>query len=375
MTSNMNILDVVHGWFERFVVPTEEHDLYTLTLWAAHTHFLAQTDTSPRLILASALPESGKTTALEHLERLTPDSYLMANAPSAPLLARLATAHTLLVDEADMHVASGKGAHGDLFGIINAGYRRGGTYAVLEQTSSSGMWTPSRLPVFGCVALAGISPNLPPAFLSRCVFVHLSPDALGEADETIWSEMGEAADGIAERLRSWASNTQLPSLVEHPFPEGFRGRAKELYLPLMRVAAAAGGAWPDRCMGLIQQAMLDRLADRAEGVSHLPPHISLVRHIYGVWHIADPKRTGFASTTELLSALHLSAPSTWGHTQGSRPALTSHSLAQMLRKHGIRPSQLTTGRRERGYDEHAFKKVWQALDLPSPHAESLAEAP
>ncbi|GAA1937563.1 DUF3631 domain-containing protein [Nocardioides hwasunensis] len=364
MTHDPAPLDAIHTWLERFIVPTEPHDLDALTLWAAHTHFLDQIDSSARLVLMSALPESGKTTALEHLERLTANPHLMANAPTAPLMARLATGQTLLIDEADMHVASGRGSHGDLYGIVNAGYRRGGSYVVLEQPPGGGAWVPTHLPVYGAVALAGISPSLPTAFASRCVFVHLSPDVRGEAEETLWGRLTHGATALGDQLTAWAKATTLPSPETVTLPTEARGRTRELYGPLMAVSLAAGGTWPDRCTHLVEQALADREADRADATEYLPPHILIIRDIYGIWHLADPDCSGFARTGDLLKGLHEYGPDAWGHLQGSRPALTPQRLGNMLRKHGIRPTQLSTGERERGYEVNAFRKAWEALDLP-----------
>lgn len=69
-TATGHELDEVREWFARFVCTVDESDLDLLTLWAAHTHLVVETYTTPRLILDSPVPGSGKTTVLEHLERM-----------------------------------------------------------------------------------------------------------------------------------------------------------------------------------------------------------------------------------------------------------------------------------------------------------------
>lgn len=356
----MTVLDDVRAWLARFIVPTSPGDLDALALWAAHTHTLDRAGASMRLVLTSAFPESGKTTALEHLERLTRDPVLIANAPTPAYAARVAHGRTLLVDEADTHVG-GKGDAGELFGIINAGYRPSGTYGVLAKDPESGEWVASNLPVFGAVALAGIAPDLPAAFLSRCLVVHLSPDVDGEADETVWEDIGDEADDIGRRLAAWASTVEL--VAGETMPEGVKGRMRELWRPFKRLANAAGGDWPERCDALMRRVLEDRDLDREEGINMLPPHVMIVRDIFGVWHIVDPEGDGFAATVDIVSTLRKYSPEVWGDERMHGTPLTRQRLAKMLTKQGIRSTREGSGERRRGYERAAFHRAWKAIGI------------
>ena len=53
-------MDRIRDWLERFICPMDPRDLDLLTLWAAHTHLVNETYTSPRLLIESPVPESGK---------------------------------------------------------------------------------------------------------------------------------------------------------------------------------------------------------------------------------------------------------------------------------------------------------------------------
>lgn len=365
----MTALDDVHAWLTRFVVPTTPSDLDALTLWAAHTHTLDRAGASMRLVLTSAFPESGKTTALEHLERLTCDPVLIANAPTSAYAARVAHRRTLLVDEADTHVG-GKGDGAALFGIINAGYRPSGRYGVLGKDPESGEWVATDLPVFGAVALAGIAPDLPAAFLTRCVTVHLSPDSDGEAEETVWEDIGDEADKVGAELAAWAGSAEL--LEGESMPEGAKGRMRELWRPMKRLAVAAGGDWPERCDALIQRVLEDRELDREEGVNCLPPHVLIVRDIFGVWHIVDPEGTGFGGTYDMVQALQVHNPEAWGDKRyGGASPLTRQRLARMLSKQGIRSTRETAGGRRRGYERAAFRRAWKAIGIEPDRASPL----
>src|SRR5215210_7039730 len=65
------LLEKVRGWLGTYICTVTEADLDLLTLWAVHTHLVVETYTTPRLQIDSPIPESGKTTVLEHLLRLS----------------------------------------------------------------------------------------------------------------------------------------------------------------------------------------------------------------------------------------------------------------------------------------------------------------
>src|SRR5690554_4814645 len=88
-TSVRGVLDEVRGWLSRYILTLDDVDLDLLTLWAAHTHLVTLTYTTPRLILDSPVPGSGKTTVLEHLSRLCHAPLQAASLSSPALLTRL----------------------------------------------------------------------------------------------------------------------------------------------------------------------------------------------------------------------------------------------------------------------------------------------
>ena len=85
--------------------PWWDSDLDLLALWAVHTHLVMETYTTPRLLIDSPVEESGKTTVLEHLERVVhsavhPNGHhlITGNADSA---CSKTSIRTVLIDEAD----------------------------------------------------------------------------------------------------------------------------------------------------------------------------------------------------------------------------------------------------------------------------------
>jgi hypothetical protein len=176
-----DVLGEARDWLERFVCTVDETDLDLLALWAAHTHLAVETYTSPRLVLDSPVPGSGKTTTLEHLERLCHHPVQMASLSSPALLARMLDAgmRTILIDEADRSLNPDRDGVAELLAVLNSGYKRGGTRPVLVPTKDG--WNVSEMPTYAPVAMAGNSPNLPDDTKSRCIRVLLMPDVDGTA--------------------------------------------------------------------------------------------------------------------------------------------------------------------------------------------------
>jgi hypothetical protein len=96
-----DVLGEARDWFERFICTVDDTDLDLLALWAAHTHLAVETYTSPRLVLDSPVPGSGKTTTLEHLERLRHHPVQMASLSSPALLAPDEDAPLEIIDGPD----------------------------------------------------------------------------------------------------------------------------------------------------------------------------------------------------------------------------------------------------------------------------------
>lgn len=355
------LLDDIRAWFARFVLTTTPEDLDVLALWTLHTWAIEQSWTTPRLLITAPLPASGKTTVLDHLSRLCKAPRMMANAPTKALSARLAHGSTLLLDESD------KWGNGEdvraLFGIVNSGYKRGGTYVVLEP-DETGKYVPTDFPVFGAVAFAGISPNLPDDTLTRSLTVHLLPDVNGVAEESDWEAGIEAeARSLRARIEAWAREAQLSQT--EVLPDGVTGRLREVWRPLQRVADQIGGDWPERCRALAERHRDNLAALLDDGVRNERPHMNLMRDLFGVWPAEDGAHRGFVQAEVLVELLRKHSPESWGSAQRDRDPLTIQRMGRMLATNfNITTDRVRrNGTQERGYYEHRFQPAWRAMGL------------
>ena len=307
--SQGRVLAEVRDWFARFVCTVDESDLDLLTLWAAHTHLCVETYTSPRLVLDSPVPGSGKTTVLEHLERLCLSPVQMASVSSPAMLARLLDAgmRSILIDEADRSLNPKKDGVEDLLAVLNSGYKRGATRPVLTPTKDG--WRVSEMPTYSPVAMAGNNPDLPDDTKSRCIRVLLMPDVDGTAEESDWEWIDEEARDLGKHLATWADAVRDEVRANRPdLPEGVKGRARERWAPLKRVAAAAGGRWPAVVDELATRDVERILIEREEGITQQRPHVVLLAHVREAWHDGET----FVSTEELIDRLVERHPEMWG---------------------------------------------------------------
>jgi len=330
-TATGHELDEVREWLGRFVCTTGDADLDLLTLWAAHTHLCMETYTTPRLILDSPVPGSGKTTVLEHLERLCLSPVQVASLSSPALLTRMLDAglRTVLIDEADRSLNPNKDGVAELLAVLNSGYKRGGTRPVLV-SAGDGAWKVAEMQTFCPVAMAGNNPNLPEDTKSRSIRVLLMPDIHGTAEESDWELIDEEARELGEQLAEWAEKVRVPiRTARPPLPDGVKGRARERWSPLKRVATMAGGRWPGVVDAMASKDLERIKIEQEDDIVVQQPHVLLLTHLHEVW----PKGRAFVhfvSTEGLIDPLVKKHPEIWSEESSYRRRLTAQRMGRML---------------------------------------------
>lgn len=355
-------LDSIREWLSRYLLTVTDADLDLLALWAAHTHVVNETYTTPRLLLDSPVPGSGKTTCLEHLARLCVNPVQMAAVSSPALLARLLEdgMRTMLIDEADRTLRPDKDGVADLIAILNSGYKRGATRPVLVPEKGGG-WVPREMPTFAPVVLAGNSPQLPDDTRSRTIRVLLLPDLEGRVEESDWELIEDDARLLGEQLAAWAEEHRAAIAATRPaMPEGIVGRFREKWQPLARVAAVAAGRWPAAVadMALADRAQVE--ADREDGMLTDKPHMLLLRHLAEVW----PEGAEFTATTELVAVLIATHPEAWSASSPYGRDLTVQRFGRMLATHfKLNSTRQHLKTDPRGYFLSALVAVWQRTGI------------
>lgn len=323
------VLDEVTSFLSRFSVFPSQHCAPTLALWYAHTHAVDQFYVTPRLILDSAEPGSGKTRVLEVAQYLVAVPEMTISVTTAALFRLVAAGPiTILFDEVDAIFNPKNGGNNeDLRGLLNAGYKRSATIARCVGDAKN--MKVQRFPVYAPAALVGIAGGMPATISTRAITIHMRRRRADEPVEQFRErQVARQAQPLRHELAAWidSTGTQLGD-AQPEMPQGVTDRSAEIWEPLLAIADTAGGHWPDTARAACQHFVLN------EG-----PHITSL----GVRLLADLRqlftRAGAdrMRTTEILTALCELDEAPWGDLDGK--PLTARRMAKELDRYGVEPT-------------------------------------
>jgi hypothetical protein len=364
------LLDDLRDWYATYIRPYDNTDLNLLSVFTAHTHVPVECYTSPRLQIDSSMYGSGKTTLCEHLHRLCGHGVLIGQVSSPAMMARLLFANpelpaTLIIDEADRNLKPDRQGVDDLLSVLNSGYKFGATRPVTVPDGQGG-WRVENMPTFAPVVISGNAPLLPDDTRSRCLRVLLVPDLDGVVDDTDWEMIEAGAVQLHKRISDWASSArdQIKGLSVD-LPGDCRGRMKDKWRPLMRVAVVAGGHWPQTVTDLTERDISEQQAERDDGHQSMPPAMRLIHHLHGLWNVPDALLYGrfFVPTKDLLAALKTFHPEDWSAANARGRELSAQSLGRMMNQ----AARVHTTRIEhggpRGYLYAELLPAWRRLGI------------
>jgi hypothetical protein len=303
---------------------------------------------------------------------------------------------TLLIDEADTFLQG----NDELRGILNSGYTRKTAYVVrvankagqsnfpmnakselLAENSGSGTaigrgtangtGPTTRLVRFSCWCpkiMAAIG-RLPDTLADRCIVIKMQRKTAGEICERLRNL--DALPLRRQCARFVQDHAEAIASTHPALPSNLNDRAGDIWEPLLALADAAGGPWPD----LARQAAGALTANSMES----SPITSLLIDIL----------TQFITTREdrifsrhLLAALNESPERPWSAMKNGRE-ISEHWLSQQLRPYGIRPRTIRQGElTAKGYSRNDMVDVFrryiprsevEAMFEPSPEAKAAPE--
>lgn len=321
------VLDQAAEFIGKYVVFPSPHCLTAVTLWAAHTHAGREFYVTPRLILDSAEPGSGKTRVIELLRLLVHAPILSISTTTAALYRRLDEGpRTVLLDETDAIFGKQSAPqHEDLRALLNAGYKRGAT--VDRCVGDGAKIKVVEFPVFAPVALAGLAGNMPATITTRAVTIHMRKRAPGEHVEPYRERDAEPyAEPLRTALAGWVGK-HAPQLgnARPEMPEGVVDRPSEIWEALLAVADLAGGDWPKRAREACRYFVLD--VDPGE----MSLGVRLLADLRDVFGDADRMQT-----TDILERLCAIEEAPWPDMWGK--PLDARRLSRELGRYGVAPA-------------------------------------
>lgn len=340
------LLEAVRAFAARFVAYPSEHASVAHTLWIAHCHLMEEWDSTPRIAFLSPEPASGKSRALEVTELLVPAPVEAVNVTPAYLFRKVGSDEgrpTILFDEIDTVFGPKAKDNEEIRGLLNAGHRRD---AVAGRCVVRGKVVETEeIPAYCAVALAGLG-GLPDTIMSRAVVVKMRRRAPAEQVEPFRRRVHiDEGHALRDRLAAWA--VQVADCVIWPaMPSGITDRNADVWEPLLAVADAAGGDWPE----VARVAAVSLVADANAGVPSLGIQLlSDIREAFG-----DDDQI---PTDALLEKLHRLEESPWSDLRGK--PLDARGLSSRLRPYNIKPTTLRVGASTpKGYRREDLHDAW-----------------
>jgi len=322
------VLDEIGAFVARFNAFPHPHCAPMLALWYAHTHAAQHFYITPRLILDSPEPGSGKTRVLEVAQYLVKRPEMTLNATAAAIFRLVSFGPiTLLFDEVDaIFNPKNSGNNEDLRALLNAGYKR--TATIPRCVGDAKTMRVERFRVYAPVALAGLAGNMPDTITTRAITIHLRRRAPDETVEPFRErDVLRQATPLRDQLAAWVDTIgdQLADAAP-AMPHGVEDRPAEIWEPLLAVADAAGGHWPHTaraaCTHFVAQSR-----DRAASVG-----TRLLADLRALFTTAGTDRM---RTPDILTALHRLDEAPWGDLYGK--PLDARRLARELARYGVTP--------------------------------------
>ena len=357
------LLDDLVVYFRRYVVMSPVQTT-ALALWTLHTHAFGAAEVTPYMTVTSAEKRCGKTLTLEAAELVVRNSWRASRATPAALYRKIdADAPTVLLDELDTQFKSDKEMAQAIRGILNAGYQRGGVVSVVAGQGND--MHVIDLNAFAPKALAGIG-DLPDTIMDRSIIIRL---VRRRKDEPIDRWRHKKVKAIAAPLKAacecWAAAFE-PQLqdMEPELPEALDDRAADSWEPLLSIADAVGGEWPERARkaALALSAGDARTAeDDSLGVHLLYDLRAVVGDVHAI------------SSAEVVKGLNAIEDAPWGDLNGK--PLDQRQLAKLLKPHGIKPGTVKVGPGDttaRGFYRTALQDAFTRY-LPPPSSDDLSD--
>ncbi len=353
------LLDRLHAELTSYVILPSEHAADAVCLWIATTHAIGAFEVAPRLAITSPEKRCGKSRLLDVIEATCHAPIATADTTTAALVRSIRpdTPPTLLIDEADAKFGSKRAAeqNEDLRALLNAGFQRGRD--ALRCVGPMSKVEP--FPTFAMAALAGIG-ALPDTITDRAVNVRMQrrPNGRSVAKYRLRRDKPRLKK-LGDELGKWASSVLATLRVAEPHLP-VDDRAADTWEPMVAVADAAGGSWPNRARAAC--AAMTAEAEQADTDASLGRLL-----LAGVRAVFTTAGHAEISSAELVAHLRAIEDAPW-----SAFDLDQRKLARRLGEYGVKADRIdSTGpdgkrRQLRGY---------KLTDLTDAFARYLSDSP
>lgn len=335
------LLDAMATAFRRHIVFSWKEQADIAALWSLWTHVYDCFSIAPMLAVSSPVPECGKTQLLEVVAGLSWNPLPAANITAAALFRVMDKFRpTLIADEADAWLPENE----PLRGVFNAGHKKSMAYVVRTEKVGD-EFVPQKFSTWGAKALGYIEKGftLPPTIAGRSFIIALRRKKAGEEVEPFDESAERALLLLKQKAVRWAQDhtEELKQAPRPPIPSGLSNRIADNARPLLALADAVGGSWPERA-----RAAVLSLAQSKAGKPEDSVGIKLLTDLRAIFGTA-----AHWTTDGLLEALKQLDTRPWATFRKGRDPIDANGLARLLKPYGIRPKtlRLEVGGRQRCY--------------------------
>lgn len=325
----------------RLYIAMSEEQAIAIALWAVHTFLMDKVEISPVLAITSATKRSGKTNTLRLLKAITLRPVLASSLTPASIFRAVEKARpTLLIDEMDTFI---KGAE-ELRGILNSGHTRDAAFVIRAVGDDH---EPRMFSTWAAKAVALIG-NLPTTLQDRSIEIRLSRKRADELVLPLRSKALSHFEPLKRKIARFAVDiAEYVAEYEPTVPAELNDRAADNWEPLLAIADAAGGVWPEKAR---------RAALALSGVATDDEvGILLLHDLAALYEEMGAERLPSAEIVECLTAMEGRPWPEWRH---GKP-LSANGLARLLKPFEIRPRQYREGSEKlRGYELCDLKEAF-----------------
>lgn len=354
------LLDDLHATLLRYVVFPDAHAAVAVALWIVATHAVSAFQHAPRLGIKSPQKRCGKSRLLDIIAGTCHQPLMSINATVPAIFRSIGGEHppTLIIDEADTLFGTKRAAeqNEDLRALLNAGHQRG--RPALRCVGPSQI--PTEFSTFAMAALAGIG-DLPDTITDRAVNITMRRRTPGERVSQFRTRRdGPVLEALQTRLAAWAIG-QLPTLTDAEPELPVEDRAADTWEPLVAVADAAGGPWPQLARAACKALAEGAADDDEEGSAG-------TRLLADIKRVFIAKGASFLASSDLVTALRALEESPWNDYE-----FNARKLAERVRQYGVRPGRDTTGT-VRGYSLESLEDAFRRYTRQDPSDPSETSA-
>lgn len=341
------LLETCRGWIRRYIVVSDQQAV-VMAAWILHTHAFEAAETTPYIHITAPEKECGKSYLMDALRALAATPIRSGGMTAAALLRTIeAKKPTIFLDEMDAQLGANKEYAEAVRGILNEGFRKGGTFykcnATTHEVEEFNAYCPK--------CFAGIG-HLPDTVASRSIRIEMRRKRPDEAVEPSRQKaVRNASLPIRTKLEEWKARGAVDLLcpIEPASIANLGDRQNDIAEPLLCIATLAGNEWLQR-LTVALQAVLE--ASNIEDGSIGATLLSDIRAVF------DERKADTVPSATLAASLCKIEGRAWTDWNNGTN-MTANSLARQLKKYKVYPQTIRVGNQTpKGYRRADFEDVW-----------------